>query len=109
MNDLKSWFDSILQKGPLYGYHAEPSKSWLIVKEEKLEEAKTIFAGTAVTISSTGKKHLGAVIGHPDHKREFVSKLVEEWVSLINAQPMLSPIPLTPLSRQVSGINTHFT
>ena len=84
LNELKSWFDSILEKGPLFGYHAEPSKSWLIVKSEKLEEAKVIFAGTAVNITSTGKKHLGAVIGHPDYKCEFVSDLVDEWVRQIH-------------------------
>ena len=26
---LREWFDAIADKGPLYGYHAEPTKSWL--------------------------------------------------------------------------------
>ena len=108
--DLKSWLDSILEKGPIYGYFAEPSKSWLIVKEEKLEEATAIFEGTAVNITSTGKKHLGAVIGHPDHKREFVSKLVEEWVSQINALAEIANFePHAAYTAFTSGIRHKYT
>ena len=83
LNELKQWLDVILQKGPLFGYNAEPSKSWLVVKEEKLEEAKAVFAETSVNITSKGKKHLGAVVGHLDHKVKFVSRLVDEWVKQI--------------------------
>ena len=68
IGDLKHWFDSILDKGPLFGYYAEPTKSWLIVKDAHLDEAKTIFSDTAVNITTRGKKHLGAVIGHLDYK-----------------------------------------
>ena len=31
--------------GPKLGYYPEPSKSWLIVKLEHLDEAKKIFSG----------------------------------------------------------------
>lgn len=77
---LRKWFDGIVDKGPLFGYHAEPTKSWLIVKESKLDEAQAAFEGTGVNITIHGKKHLGAVIGNPDYKSDFVSKLVEKWV-----------------------------
>ena len=85
LNGLRKYFDRIVDRGPLFGYYAEPSKSWLIVKEEKLDEAKVIFDGTGVNITSQGKKHLGAVIGHPSYKREFVSELVEKWVVQVKA------------------------
>ena len=77
---LRKWFDGIADKGPLYGYHAEPTKSWLIVKESKLDEAVAAFDGTGVNITVHGKKHLGAVIGNPSYKKDFVSKLVDKWV-----------------------------
>ena len=83
LNHLKTWFDAILLKGPMFGYHAEPSKSWLVVKEEKYEEAKALFENTSVNITTRGKKHLGAIVGHPEYKDEFVGNLVEEWVSQI--------------------------
>ena len=53
---LRKWFDDIIQNGPSFGYNAEPSKSWLIVKQSKLAEAKRIFDGTGVEITTAGKK-----------------------------------------------------
>ena len=80
---LRQWFDAIVQNGPMYGYDAEPTKSWLIVKEEQLVMAEHIFAGTGVRITTRGKKHLGAVVGQLQYKNEFVSELVEKWVQQI--------------------------
>ena len=81
--NVKQWFDSIVVNGPRLGYNAEPTKSWLIVKEEKLAEAEAIFEGTGVNITTHGKKHLGAALGTTDYKNEFVSSLVEKWVKQI--------------------------
>ena len=36
INKLKIWWDSINEHGPFVGYYPEPSKSWLIVKENHL-------------------------------------------------------------------------
>ena len=80
---LKFWFDAIVAKGPAFGYNAEPCKSWLIFKEDKLEQAKLVFADTQVNVTSSGQKHLGAVIGNSDYKTEFANKLVDEWVKQI--------------------------
>ena len=80
---LKKWFDAIVENGPKFGYYAEPSKSWLIVKEEKLEEAELIFQDTNVNITTQGKKHLGAALGTEDYRKEFVSELVQKWVTQI--------------------------
>ena len=38
-----------------------------------------------MNITTQGKKHLGAVIGHPTYKNEFVSELVEKWTAQIKA------------------------
>ena len=81
--NLRRWLDLIVAKGPMFGYHAEPSKSWLIVKEEKFEEAKLVFEGTDVNVTTHGKKHLGSVIGHPSFKCGFVTELVKKWVAQI--------------------------
>ena len=43
---LKKWWDVLLEKGPAYGYFPKPSKTWLIVKDKKLEEAKLTFKKT---------------------------------------------------------------
>ena len=40
------------RKGPSYGYFPKAAKTWLIVKEDKLEEAKHMFKDTGVKITS---------------------------------------------------------
>ena len=69
--------------GPKLGYNAEPTKSWLIVKEENHGDAEAIFKDTGVNITTDGKQHLGASLGTSDYKNEFVSNLVETWVDQI--------------------------
>ena len=50
---LKKWWDDVNDLGPLLGYNPKASKSYLIVKKEKLEEeAKVIFKDTGINIIS---------------------------------------------------------
>ena len=74
---LKSWWNNMTRIGPEYGYFPNSSKTWLIVKEEHLGEAKQLFHETGVKISHGGKSHLGSAIG----SRPFVESFVEEKVS----------------------------
>ena len=39
---LRRWWDALLRFGPLFGYHVNVSKSWLLVKPENLQEATTV-------------------------------------------------------------------
>ena len=57
IDQLKRWWDIVIKYGPYIGYQAKPSKSWLIVKDEYLEYAKTVFAGTGLQITNVGKRH----------------------------------------------------
>lgn len=52
---LKIWLEHIVY----LGHQLNASKLWLIVKEDKVEEAHTIFQGTGVAIIAEGKRHLG--------------------------------------------------
>ena len=36
---LKEWWDHIVKLGPDYGYFPNATKTWLIVKEDHMEEA----------------------------------------------------------------------
>ena len=47
-----------MQIGPNYGYYPQPTKPWLIVKENKLEEAVWVLGGTNIQISTEGKQYL---------------------------------------------------
>ncbi len=50
---LKEWWDKLASEGPSFGYYANPSKTWLVTKDDYLEEASAIFADSGVTITPT--------------------------------------------------------
>ena len=77
---LKQWWECLSTIGPLYGYHPNAAKTSLIVREEQEEEAKKIFKGTGISVTTEGKKHLGAALGSPSFVEDFVSHKVEEWI-----------------------------
>ena len=76
---LRRWWDTLMQIGPNYGYYQQPTKSWLIVKENKLEEAVRVFGGTNIQITTEGKRHLGAVIGTEENKKKYINDKISEW------------------------------
>ena len=65
--------------GPKYGYFPKVSKSYLIVKEEKLGEARNAFNNSIVNIIIEWKRHLGAIIGSNEYQEEYVKDLVNDW------------------------------
>ena len=77
---VKKLWDAVGEHGPPLGYYPNTNKTCLIVKSEKLEEAKSIFGNTGIRITTEGEKHLGAVIGSEKYKDTFVKNKVEEWV-----------------------------
>ena len=46
-----------------YGYYPKASKYWLVVKEVVAEEAKRLFNGTGIQITTDGRRLLGAAVG----------------------------------------------
>ena len=79
---LRTFWDLLLRTGPSFGYFPEPSKSVLVVKEAALEEAKRIFAGTGLKISS-GHENLGAALGSEELVKKFTEEKVADWVRQI--------------------------
>ena len=69
---LRKWWDTLLEMGPDYGYYANPSKTWLLVKEEAYEEAMQAFGATNIKITSSGRKYLGITIGNEEFKEAYV-------------------------------------
>ena len=43
LQNLREWWNKCVEFGPAIGYYPKASKSWLIVKPELLEEARSIF------------------------------------------------------------------
>ena len=65
--------------GPDFGYFANSSKSWLVVKEQHLAEAERVFAETGLRITCEGKRHLGAALGTRDFVVDYVQEKVANW------------------------------
>ena len=89
---LKECWIRLIEVGPKYGYYPQPTKSWLIVKPEQLDEARRIFEGTGVQITTEGERHLGAVIGAEEYKEKYVRDTIAKWVSEVS---LLSQIATT--------------
>ena len=83
IDELKVWWDLVINFGPYIGYHAKPSKSWLIVKSEHLNYAKEVFKGTGLQITTEGQRHLGAVVGSELFKQEYVAGKIDGWIAEI--------------------------
>ena len=80
LQNVKKFWEATKENGPLIGYFPNANKSCVIVKQGKEEEAKKIFEGTGIEITTEGHKHLGAVIGSQDFKNTYVKNLVDEWL-----------------------------
>ena len=49
----------------------------MIVKAERLQVAKKMFAGCSIDITVDGKRHLGAAIGSPTFVTHYISEKVD--------------------------------
>ena len=83
LDHLRTWWDSIQEMGPDFGYLCNASKSSLIIKEEDLPQAESMFSGAGINITIEGKKHLGAPLGTDVFRESFISVKVEKWVEEI--------------------------
>ena len=109
LKPLKIWWNMILEYGPYIGYHAKPSKSWLIVKKEYLEEAKILFKNTGLNITSEGRKHLGAAVGSETFKESYVKDKIENWIIQIKELAKIAWVePHLAYSAFVKGFRHKF-
>ena len=60
---LREWWDHTLELGPAFGYYPNAVQTWIIVKEQHLDKAKDQFKDSEISITTEGKRHLGAAIG----------------------------------------------
>ncbi|KAG0723439.1 hypothetical protein GWK47_042743 [Chionoecetes opilio] len=80
LQDLSHWWGLIHANGPTIGYTPNAAKSFLIVKPEHYDGAVNIFSGSGIVVTKEGQRHLGAVIGTEEYKKEYVGEKVSEWV-----------------------------
>ena len=61
---LKNCFTTLKAEGEMFGYIVKEKKSWLILKKsEDPEDARHIFQGLSIQITTEGQRHMGASIG----------------------------------------------
>ena len=80
IQQLKGWWDAVIDLGNKFGYYVDQLKSWIIVKnDEDLEKAKAIFENDGIDFTKDSKRHLGAAIGSDQFKAYYAIKKVDEW------------------------------
>ena len=77
---LRQWWNNIEEHGPSFGYYPKASKSWLVVKEEKFDEAIQLFQNTGINITTEGRKYLGGFVGKDEATKQYVEELRDEWI-----------------------------
>ena len=94
----------------MLGYHPKASKSWLIVKENRLAEAKKTFSGTNINITTDGKKYLGGFIGTNESRDVYSKELVDKWVEqLCTLSNIAKSEPQAAYAAFVSGFQHKLT
>ena len=93
LTPLRDYWDLLQLIGPDFGYLPNASKTWLIVKEDKLQAATAMFQGTGINITTQGKRHLGAALGTRTFVEEYVHSKVAGWIQEVKR---LSLVALSP-------------
>ena len=71
LTQLWEWWDKLTTDGPRFGYFANPSKTWLVIKD----------ADSGVNITSDGRPYSGASIGSQEFMEDYVRSKVKIWSS----------------------------
>ena len=78
---LRDWWDRLQAVGPSFGYHPNPSKTWLVVKADSEHRAEESFQHTGIKITTQGSRFLGAALGTRSFVEKFVRDKVAGWVT----------------------------
>ena len=93
-----------------FGYIPNPSKTWLIVKEDVYDEAKVAFANSGINISSSGRKHLGSALGKSAFVQDFLKAKVDKWSKELELLTTIAKTePHTAYSALTHGLMSKWT
>ena len=80
IDQIRIWWNTLCRMDTKFGYFPEGSKSWIIVRENAKERAQTIFHNTKIKITTDGQRHLGAVIGTANFKKNCMKEKINQWI-----------------------------
>lgn len=83
LKDVKSYIDLITDQGPAFGYNINMKKTWLLVKDQRLQSATDMFGDCNINITSLACKYLGATIGPSASSEALVQDKIATWVNSI--------------------------
>eukprot|EP00794_Sanderia_malayensis_P005044 gene5044-biopygen4106 len=107
---VRSWWNRIVEFGPKLGYFPNATKSWLVIKLDVEQEAREIFDGTDIQITTEGRKYLGGFIGSKEGKDSYVSSLVSSWCDQLKVLSRIAKSePQSAYSAFVSGFRHRLT
>ena len=58
LEQLRRWWDTLSEMGPLYRYFPNDAKTHILAKAQHINKAREVFGDTAMTISEEGKRYL---------------------------------------------------
>ena len=99
---LRSWWNILLDFGPKNRYFPKPSKAILIVKPVYESKVAGIFDKTNIEITSSGQRHLGAVIGSEQYRKEYIEEIVLLLSKIAEIQPQ------TAYSTYIHGFKSKY-
>ena len=110
LKNLLLWWTSLADVGPAFGYHPNPAKTWLVVKEEFVEEARQLFAPTGIQITSAGRPYLGSAIGSKNFVEQHTINKVSEWIEeLKQLEKFSASKPQAAYSALTHGVISKWT
>ena len=110
ITQLKDWWTRMQSIGPSFGYHPNPSKTWLLTKEQHLETAKEAFEDCNIHITSTGQRHLGSALGSDSFLSNFVATKISTWVDeLENLSEVAKTEPQAAYAALTHGLIAKWT
>ena len=83
LRHLWQWWEGLAKIGPQYGYYPNESKTHLVVKPQKEQEARKVFKSTEVQITCAGRSYLGGALGTKLFEEEFMAGKIVQWTKEI--------------------------
>ena len=110
MKLARSFWQTLVNIGPKYGYYPKPSKSYLIVKDGHSMRANEVFIDLDIKVTTTGQRHLGSIIGSAEYKKEYVTEAVNSWVKQFHVLSQIAEIdPQAAYCAFVTGFRNKLT
>ena len=105
IKEIKEYWDVLTYLGPKYGYFPKAEKSFLIVKYQHVDLANKVFQHSNVKITTNGERHLEAVIGSNEYRKDYVDNKIN---SLVEQLKLLSKIAETEPQAAYSAFAAGF-